>query len=298
MFSNPHAPGIREPNFEVPSIIMPMAEDWSRIQDNEILLAIDQLKANSAPGPDGVPATLIKKCAASLVYPVKYLMQKSIDEGSVPNYYKSSYVCPLYKKGDRSRAENYRPVSKTSHIIKTQERVIRQKMVDYLESNSLLSINQHGFRSNRSTMTQLLHHFDAIYEGLLGNVDTDSIYLDYEKAFDKVDHRLLLHKLVRYKFPQMLIDWISSFLKDRDQIVVVSGSHSDPHRVVSGVPQGTVLGPVLFLIFINDIENYISGSNIGFFADDTRIACQINSSTDVQLLQDALNAAIDWSGKK
>ena len=297
VFSDPHSDEIEEPSFASPNITTPMAEDWFQVQDDEIDAVIGEIKPNSSPGPDGIPAILLKKCKSTLIYPVKLLIQKSINEKTVPKYYKSSYICPLFKKGDRSKAENYRPISKTSHIIKIHERVLRRKIVQFIESNALLSQNQHGFRCCRNTMTQLLQHFDAIYEGLLRGFDTDSIYLDYEKAFDKVDHRLLLAKLKKYQFPQLLIDWIRSFLTDRVQTVVIKGKHSRPHAVVSGVPQGSVLGPVLFILFINDIENCIAGSTIGFFADDTRISCQISSSADVQILQNDLYSVIEWSAK-
>ena len=107
----------------------------------------------------------------------------------------------------------------------------------------------------------------------------------------------MLAKLKKYQFPQLLIDWIRSFLTDRVQTVVIKGKHSRPHAVVSGVPQGSVLGPVLFILFINDIENCVAGSTIGFFADDTRISCQISSSADVQILQNDLYSVIEWSAK-
>ena len=295
VFSDPNSSEIEEPNSTVPNISIPMADDRSQILDEEVLAAIEELKVNSSPGPDGVPSILLKRCASALVYPIKVLMQKSIDEKLVPSFYKSSHICPLFKKGDRAKAENYRPVSKTSHVIKTHERILRKKIVNYFEINSLFSLNQHGFRSKRNTMTQLLQHFDAIYEGLAKNMDTDSIYLDYEKAFDKVDHILLWFKLMRYKLPQLLVDWISSFLSHREQTVLIGGKMSRPHNVVSGVPQGSVLGPVLFLIFINDIENCVGRSSIGFFADDTRISRQVASSLDMQILQEDLYSVMSWS---
>ena len=132
------------------------------------------------------------------------------------------------------------------------------------------------------------------HAGLLDNADTDSIYLDYEKAFDKVDHRLLLLKLRKYKVHPALVDWIQSFLEERTQIVVINGHHSRPSKIVSGVPQGTVLGPVLFIIFANDLVNAITNSNVSMFADDTRISCKINSVYDC--IPYKMTSTQSWNG--
>ena len=295
VFSDPDCPSIIQPDFPIPTISVPMGDDWLVIRDDEVLDALAELKTSASPGPDGIPAIVLKRCSSTLVHPIKLLLTKSIEEKNVPYFYKSSHVCPLFKKGDRAKAENFRPISKTSHIIKTHERVLRKKLVNYFEYNSLFSLNQHGFRAGRSTLTQLLQHFDAINEGLVNNIDTDSIYLDYEKAFDKVDHSLLLAKLSRYQLPDLFVTWVRSFLSNRTQTVVVGGSQSRPQRVISGVPQGSVLGPALFLVFINDIERCLTGSTIGFFADDTRISSRISSDSDMQILQTDLNSVIQWS---
>ena len=138
--------------------------------------------------------------------------------------------------------------------------------------NNLICNKQHGFRSGRNCLTQLLHHFDDVLELLTNNADFDSIYLDYAKAFDKVDHKLLIRTLYRYSFNPKIIRWIDSFLSDRKQAVVVVGHLSLLAPIISGVPQGTVLGPILFLIFINDIEHCIANSIIRCFADDTRVS--------------------------
>ena len=153
------------------------------------------------------------------------------------------YVTPLFKRGSRCDAANYRPVTLTSHVVKVYERVVRKHIVQYLDANNLLSDKQHGFRSYRSCLTQMLDHFDSIFEGFSQGNDTDSTYLDFAEAFDKVDRELLFLKLKRYGFHRRLIGWIQSFLTDREQVVVVKGVHSNSAKVLSGVPQGSVLGP-------------------------------------------------------
>ena len=144
-------------------------------------------------------------------------------------------------------------------------------MVHYLETNNLLTDKQHGFRSNRSCLTQMLDHFDDIFEEFTRGENTDSIYLDYAKAFDKVDSDLLILKLKKHGFGNKFVDWIQSFLSDREQVVVLNGVHSDIVKVLSGVPQGTVLGPLLFISFINDLEQVVTSSTVCFFADDTSL---------------------------
>ena len=238
---------------------------------------------------------MLKKCWEALSTPLTILWGESFNRNTVPAYYKHSVVCPIYKKGDRTLSSNYRPVSLTSHVVKVAERVIRKIMVDYLESNDIISNEQHGFRPGRSTLSQLLVHFDQVFGGILQGEDTDTIFLDYAKAFDKVDHQLLIQKLLLYGFPANLVKWISSFLGDRKQTVVVKGSKSQEAPVISGVPQGTVLGPILFLVFINDIKNTVTESNVSFFADDTRISKQTGSLYCKGQLECDLKNVLDWS---
>ena len=168
-------------------------------------------------------------------------------------------------------------------------------MYEYLECNALISETQHGFRRGRSCLTLLLKHHNEILENLIEGHDTDAIYLDYAKAFDRVDHDILIEKLRLYKFPDKLIRWLESFLRDRKQTVVVNGKQSYSASVISGVPQGTVLGPMLFIIFINDLSSTPLNSTIETFADDTKIIKRIENPTHMHELQRSLNSIMEWS---
>ena len=164
----------------------------------DIIEAIKEIDVNAASCPDDIPAKVLNKCAEKLAYPLSKIWTKSFKEGVIPSPLKTQYINPIFKKGDRTKAENYRPISLTSHIIKIFERIVRKRMIDYLESNNKITDSQHGFRSGRSCFTQLLDHVDSILKNLQENKEVDVIYLDYAKAFDKVDHEIMLKKLQKW----------------------------------------------------------------------------------------------------
>ena len=172
---------------------------------SDIIKAIEDIKSNAAPGPDEIPIMLLRNCKEAIAEPIHMIWKKYFSAGEVPNFYKFSHVFPLHKKDSRALPTNYRPISLTSHIVKIFERVIRKKLVDYLEINGLICDKQHGFRSGHSCLTQLLHHFDDVLLAVTSNSYFDSIYLDYAKAFDKVDHALLLRKLQIYDIHPKII---------------------------------------------------------------------------------------------
>ena len=259
--------------------------------------ALKEIKPNSSSTNDDMPAILLKKCSATINYPLLLLWSQSLNTSYVHPQYKQQIITPLHKKESRAVAENYRPICPTSHVSKTCERIVRDKIVAHLVKNNLLCKHQHGFRKGHSCLTQLLNHINQVIINFINNSDTDCIYLDYAKAFDRVDHDLLLHKLHCYGIRGPLLKWIKSFLTERHQSVSVNGTHSYKSEVKSGVPQGTVLGPILFLIYINDIDKCIKHSFISCFADDTRVCKCIAKSADVQFLQEDINSVIDWTTK-
>ena len=185
----------------------------------------------------------------------------------------------------------------TSHLIKVFERILRKRIVHHLETHGLISPNQHGFRKGRNCLTQLLHHIDEIMNDLDCDANADVIYLDFSKAFDKVDHAILLKKLKSYGITGKLYNWLESFLSDRQQFVSIEGIRSFCTLVLSGVSQGTVLGPLLFLISIDDTVLVVKNSRVKIFADDSKLHKKITSLIDRLLLQRDLEKVLQWAEK-
>ena len=200
------------------------------------------------------------------------------------------------KKGDRTRAENYRPVSLTSVCCKVLEHVVHSHVMKHLDCYKVLTKYLHGFRKGHSTESQLIQTLHDFTNSFDQRTQTDAIIMDFSKAFDTVPHQRLLLKLNQYGITSKTNKWISSFLHDRHQHVVVGGEHSQWVKVQSGVPQGTVLGPLLFLIYINDLPNDISAT-VRLFADDCVLYSNIKPHQDATRLQDDLDKLSTWENK-
>ena len=212
----------------------------------------------------------------------------------MPSDWKHANVCPINKKGDKHNAINCRPVSLTCILSKLCEHIISSSIMRHLEQHSILYDLQHGFRSGRSCETQLISFIQELCSSNDKNIQTDVIVMDFAKAFDKVPHKRLLHKLNYYGIRGNTLNWIQDFLSLRSQTVLLEGVKSDNIQVTSGVPQGTVLGPILFLIYINDFHEYLNYSTLRLFADDIIIYKEIRSIDDTIKLQHDLDAAAKW----
>ena len=265
------------------------------ITAEKIIKAIDQISIDSACGDNDIPAIILKNCKQALSHPILLIWKESMQRGYIAKQYKNQIITPVHKKASKADPANYRPIALTSHIIKIFERIVKDQFVSHLIKENLLCRNQHGFTKGKSCLTQLILHIDSVLNNLLENKDTDVIYLDFAKAFDKVDHQILLKKLHAYGVRGKLLTWLNCYLANREQTVVIDGKHSYTAKVISGVPQGTVLGPILFIVYLNDLQSCIKHSLVSSFADDTRLKRAINTTHDTQLLQSDLDNSITWS---
>ena len=243
------------------------------------------MKSHKAAGPDDLAPAVLKELSTEIAHVPQKFYTKSIQTHIIPSDWKKARICPILKKGDRDRPENYRPISLTCICSKILEHIITSCVMSHLEANNILYPLQHGFRKNRSCESQLLEFVTDLIDIPPNTKQSDVIIMDFSKAFDKVPHNRLLLKLKFYGIRNNTLDWIKNFLYlNRQQCVVVDGESSAPAPVLSGVPQGSVIGPALFLIYVNDLPNGIK-SKVRLFADDTIMYLTINNSDSCQQLQ-------------
>ena len=259
----------------------------------KLLLKLNPQKAN---GPDQVPIRVLREAAEEISPYLNIIFQQSLQSSQLPTDWLTANISPIYKKGSRSVAANYRPVSLTSVSCKLLEHIIFHHIMAHLQQHSILSKNQHGFRTGHSCETQLVTTIEDLALSLECGQQVDMLILDFSKAFDTVAHQRLLHKLEHYGIRDSIKGWISTWLTTRTQKVVVDGEASTEAQVRSGVPQGTVLGPLMFLLYINDIGHKTStGTHLRLFADDSLLYREIRSIQDGTILQEDLQTLVEWS---
>ena len=268
------------------------------ITPNIVAKYIDKLRNTTSKDPNGYSNRLLKDFKNELKSPLSKLFNASLNTGVVPNDWKIANVMPIFKKGQKSLPSNYRPVSLTSVICKLFERILQGGMVEHLERNNLLKRSQHGFRSRLSCATNLITFLEYTTGHIDNGIPIDAIYYDFSKAFDKVPIRKLMKKVYAYGIRGKVYKWIEQWLTDRRQRTVIEGECSEFASVLSGVPQGSVLGPLLFIIFIDDIDASASDiDHIIKFADDTKTINRADTIEGREKLQDCINRMFDWSNR-
>ena len=262
--------------------------------EEKVFRCLEKLKVSKSPGPDGIHNKVLFELRHVLCKPLTKFFNLSMRTSTFPMKWKEANVTALFKKGNKNLTENYRPVSLTSTVCKIMESLVKKELMEYMEFNNLFSIHQHGFRSGHSCITQLLEVIEMWTSAIDKKENIDIIYLDFRKAFDTVPFERLLNKLMAYGINGCLLRWIGNFLKDRRQRVTVNGQSSTWSDVVSGVPQGSVLGPALFLIFINDLPDIVQNL-VKIFADDTKLFSTVKTQEDCDSIQNDLNSLSTWS---
>ena len=268
------------------------------VSEEDVLARLNKLNINKSEGPDLLHPRVLYEIRHEITYPLMILFNKSLEVKKIPEIWKCANICPIYKKGKKDEVSNYRPVSLTCIVCKILESIIRDKIMEHFIKNKLFTNRQFGFLKGRSTVTQLLQILDDWTEALELGGRIDVIYTDFEKAFDKVPHKRLLSKLSSYKLHDSIIEWINNFLSDRHQRVRIGGEFSCWAKVLSGIPQGSILGPLLFIIFINDFVDICSDSiKMYLFADDANMYCHIRNILDIDNLQSGIDKFVKWTDR-
>ena len=257
---------------------------------------IMKLKCSSSSGPDNISSRFLQNHVDSLVTPLSIIFSKSLESGVVPQDWRDANVTPIFKKGAKNSPDNYRPVSLTSIPCKIMESIMKDEIIDYLLRYQLINPSQHGFMPNKSCATNLLVFLEKITDLFDNSFPVDVVFLDFSKAFDKVPHKRLLAKMEQLGIRGNLLKWTESWLTNRKQRTVLNGTCSTWTKVISGVPQGSVLGPLLFVIFINDIDNFTRNITIMLkFADDTKLGNVASGPEDFDNLQQTINDLLVWA---
>jgi hypothetical protein len=258
--------------------------------------SLQKLNSSKASGPDAIPTKILKDMSEHFAFPLLRIFSMSLEHGVLPLDWKTADIAPIYKGGQKHAPNSFRPISLTCVCCKILERIIKSSLVHFLESNNLLSNAQFGFRQNRSCVMNLLLCMEHWTKQLDNGVPVDVVYIDFRKAFDSVPHQRLLVKLARYGITGNLYNWIKQFVTGRTQRVCIGDGRSSWVPVRSGVPQGSVLGPLLFLLYVDDIRMHVDCDMV-MFADDLKLWIPINTVADEQRMQTNLDALQEWTDK-
>ena len=256
--------------------------EFKEIKIKSVFKQLSNLKTNKSTGLDGISARLLKDAAAIIAPTLTDIFNQSLKSSVFPKIWKKGKVTPIYKSGDRSNMSNYRPITVLPILSKILERLVHTQIYSYLSENKILSQSQFGFRPKLSTSTALAFFTDSILDNADNGLITASVFLDLSKAFDTVDHNILLRKLKLIGLDSKSLNWFESYLTNRLQKTSISNTLSSPLPVSVGVPQGSLLGPLLFIIYVNEMPNIVKHCKIIVYADDTLLYYSSNSAKDIE----------------
>lgn len=263
-----------------------------QVTTETVLNLLQHLDVNKGSGSDGIPPFFWRHCAQSLALPIAIIFNRSLNEGTFPALWKSAHVVPVHKKGSRAEIENYRAISILNPLAKMLEKIVYDAI--YQTISQALPDSQHGFLKKRSTTTNLSCFTNFVLKSMDGGGQVDVVYTDMEKAFDRVDHLILLDKLNRLGIHGSLLRWVQSYLANRSQAVVLGGYRSNFVSIPTGVPQGSHLGPLFYNAYLYDIGSCFQSTKYLMYADDTKIFCKVTSEIDCQQMQNDLNCLLTY----
>ncbi len=278
-------PSKQSPTQSIPQLQSIFSLSNVPLTENEILETTFSLKTKITPDFNGISSSFIKKIITCILTPIHHVFKLSLSKGLVPSQLKTAKIVPIYKSGDTQNTDNYRPISLLNSFSKVMEKIVNNRLYNYFQSNNLFSEWQFGFRSKHSTTHPLMHFVKHVSEALNSKKYTIAIFCDLRKAFDSCDHVVLLDKLKKYGIHGNELEWFRSYLSNRKQFVSVNGGESGLRDIRLGVPQGSILGPLLFLIYINDLPGVSEFLSL-LFADDTTL---ILSHDNLDILIEKVN---------
>jgi hypothetical protein len=256
--------------------------EFRNISSEEVVSVLKKMKASKAPGLDKISGKLLKAAGNSIIESLVYLFNLVLNTGIFPEDMKIAKVTPIHKSGEKTDCGNYRPISVISVVAKILEKIMYNQVVDFLKQNSILTDQQSGFRPLHSTETTLLHSANQCLVNMDKGLINGILFLDLKKAFDTVDHKILISKLYQYGIRGTPLHLFQSYLSERKQICKLQNIMSEITNVTCGVPQGSNLGPLLFLLYINDLPNCLEKTQASMFADDTNLSCQGKSPSEIE----------------